>query len=207
MTCTLFRRRFIRSSRHTEFSLSACLGKLSGTVCKPCLIAFLELSSCLCMDESSVFNRFFCPADLLIYRRDLCMWSWVTCLRDQSSGSRGQPVSHVFNIAAARESSPSGCPNCLFSASLLQGHGLLARAARLESLPTLVPLQLPVLQEQGRVVLLCQSFHRRHHCMWSWATCLRDDASISLLDREAKRLPFHSHRHALHSSVGLQIDP
>ena len=29
----------------------------------------------------------------------------------------------------------------------------------------------------------------------------------SVLHREAKSLPFHSHRHALYSSVALQIDP
>ena len=44
---------FFWSSWHTEFSLLSCVGKLSGTVRKPCLVTFLEISSCLCMNEST----------------------------------------------------------------------------------------------------------------------------------------------------------
>ena len=56
----------------------------SGTVCKPCLITFLELSSCLCMKES---------------RPHLSLCAPHRCAK------RPQPVSNVFNVAATRESS------------------------------------------------------------------------------------------------------
>ena len=141
MTCSLFRRRIFWSSRHTELSLSSCLGKLSGTVCKPCLIAFLELSSCFCMDD---------------LRPHLSLRAPHRCTK------RSQPVSHVLNNCCHSRVLPRRVvvPTVSFSASLLQGHGLLAGAACLESLPTLVLLQLPVLLERGLVVLLCRSRHQ-----------------------------------------------
>ena len=50
-------------------------------------------------------------------------------------------------------------PTVASSARLLQGHKLLARAAFLESLLALVPPQLLVLLEAGRVLLLYRSPH------------------------------------------------
>ena len=75
MTCSLFRRRFFWSSRHTEFSMSSCLGKLPGTVCKPC------------------------SSRLWMHGPHLSLRAPHRCAK------RSQPVSPVFNIAATRESS------------------------------------------------------------------------------------------------------
>ena len=86
---TVLRRRFFWSSRNTEFSSSSCFCKLSGTVCKPCLIAFPELSSCLCMDESTPHLSLRAP-------------HWCA--------KRLRPVSHVFNVASTPK--PRGCPYC-----------------------------------------------------------------------------------------------
>ena len=77
---------------------------------------------------------------------------------------------------------------------MLRGRGLLARAACLGSLLTSVPPQLPELLD------------RRHCCTWSCVTVRGNDPYMSLLDREAKGLAFHSHRHALHSRVSVRID-
>ena len=50
-------------------------------------------------------------------------------------------------------------PTIASSARLLQGHGLFARAAFLESLLASVPPQLLVLPERGWVLLLCEFPH------------------------------------------------
>ena len=69
---------------------------------------------------------------------------------------RFQPVSHVFNVAATRVLLRRVVvPTVASSAKLLQGHGLLAQAAFLESLLASVPPQLPVLPEAGWVLLPC----------------------------------------------------
>ena len=85
MACSFLSFGFVWSSWHTEFALSFCLCELSGTIFKPCLVAFLELSSCPCVDEprphrsSHVFNQF--------------------------------RMSSTF-LPLESPSSPSGCPNC-----------------------------------------------------------------------------------------------
>ena len=161
--CSLICRRFSWSS------WPSCFCELCGTVCKPCLVAFLELSSCLCVDESRPNLSLRAP-------------DWCT--------KRLQPDSHVFNVAATRESSPSGCPNCR---EVCQATAT-SRASRSHALSLFWP--------RCRCSFRCRalpisSVNRRHHCMWTRVTCLRDAPGISFLDREAKSIAFLSHKHAV----------
>ena len=73
--------RFFWSSWHAEFTLSSCFRELLGTVCKSCLVSFLEFPSCLCVDE---------------LRPKLSLRAPHQCAK------RLRRVSHVINVAASR---------------------------------------------------------------------------------------------------------
>ena len=67
-----------------EFFLSSCFREFSGTVCMPSFVSFLMFSPCLCVDET---------------------WPQLSFRAPYWRAERLQPVSHVVNLAAAREPS------------------------------------------------------------------------------------------------------
>ena len=169
--------------------MSSCLRKLYGTVCKPCLIAFLEFSPCFCMDKS---------------RPHLSLRAPHQCAK------RPQPVSHVFNIAATGESSLAER-----SAQLSRTQPVCCKVTGFSLEPHALSLFWPWCRcsfwwcrsRDGLFFSVDIFIGMRYHCMWSWVTGLgMTQASVFWIERPNVFL-FTRKWHALHFSVSLQINP